>query len=209
MAKRAPLEAPELTDRERILTNIILGLSMTQVLGPGTRTLWESAHFRDLVHFAPWDKAKPGDLVLATTGGTNRWTVGWYVEDLPGDYGGGVIREIGTGALCNYSNETFRPIRNLAPLELLEGEQRQFYLKVLKAFARGDEYLYRFGGLTFDGASASIRIREAHGGFGSPSHPFLVNLQWTRRTSVATILRTMREQGYGTRSFRQAEASNG
>lgn len=187
-----------ITDRERILLAIIWHLSHTQTTLNRSRS---SAAFGDHVHFAPWDEPRPGDLVLASCGRFHEYTIGYYVEPLPGPFGGAVIREIGTGNLCDYSNESFKPIRNLPPLVLLEGAERAFYNKVLAAFRSGDEYCYRFGGIKFDGSRVEITIREAFGGMGGRSTPFSFCMDWNQRTSVKAILSAMRLAGYGTRSF--------
>ena len=204
-----------LSDRERILMAIIDRLSATFTLAPACRNRgWSSDGFKDsygseYVHFAPWDKAKPGDLVLAKTGHVSEWKVGWYVEPLPGSYGGAVIREIGTNRLCNYGNEDFCPIRGLDSITLLEGDKRQFYAKVMTAFRKGDEYVYRFGGLTFEGNEAVIGVREVFGGAlsGAGSEPFYVRLVWSKKTSVKAILAAMRAGGYGTHKFIKVEQS--
>ena len=197
-----------LTDRERILMTIIDRLSSTMMLRAHPPHLnWSSDYYKSddggigYVHFAPWKKPEPGDLVLANTGHVSEWKIGWYVEKADG-IGGAVIREIGTDRLCNYGNESFTPILGMAPLALLESDQRSFYVKVQRAFAKGDEYLYRFGGLRFDGAEAVITIREAFGGLGAPTVPFEVRLPWTKRTPIAAILKAMRDAGYGTKDFR-------
>lgn len=203
------VETP-LSDRERILMTIISQLATTQTLR-GPRNSWSSEHYRDsddrhFVHFAAWKTPKAGDLVLAKTGHVSPWKVGFYVEPLPGSFGGAVIREIGSNKLCNYANESFEPIVGLHEIELLEGDRRAFYVKVMKAFRRGDEYLYRFGGLKFTGDEAVIGVREAHGGLRNESVPFEVRIHWNKRMAVSKILEAMRAQGYGTKSFRPTQA---
>lgn len=203
----------ELTDRERILMTVVAQLCSTMVLAPGCKAFapgaFKDANGYDYVHFGLTSgerEPKAGDLVLAKTGPVSPWKVAWYVEPLPGPYGGAVVREIGTGRLCNYGNEEFTPIIGMPPLELLEGEQRVFLSKVRKAFRRGDEYLYRFGGVDFDGDEAVIWVREAFGGLGATgdneeSVPFEVRMKWSRKTTIKAILEAMRAAGYGTREF--------
>lgn len=197
---------PPLSDRERILMIIIEGLSSSAMLARHDVREWNSEGYRRIggdgyyVHFAPWRKPEKGDLVLAKTGFVSRWKIGWFVEK---QADGALIREIGSDKLCNYGNESFEPIVGLdGDLRLLEGDRYQFLVKVYKAFARGDEYIYRFGGLRFDGDDAVITIREVFGGLGKPSVPFEARMHWTKRTSVAAILKAMREAGYGTKDFR-------
>ncbi len=200
------VETP-LSDRERILMTIITQLSTTQMLrGSPPPHNWSSDYYKDTgggfyTHFASWQKPKAGDLVLATTGRVSPWKVGFYVEPLPGDFGGSVIREIGSDKLCNYANEEFRPIVGLSEIDLFEGKRREFYIKVLKAFSAGDKYLYRFGGLRFDGETAIVRIREAHA-FTDGSTPFEVAVPFRSRISVKSILAAMVAGGYGTKSFK-------
>lgn len=199
-----------LNDRERILMTIIDRLASTLILMPGSVHRWGPEAFTTpslgtLVHFANYQEPKPGDLVLAKTGHVSEWKIGWYVEKRYGSFGGAVIREIGSERLCNYDNESFVPIVGLDPIALLEGDKRQFYVKVLHAFRKGDEYVYRFGGLSFEGPEAVIKIREVFGGMGNPSQPFEVRMVWSKRTSAKAILAAMRAGGYGTKSFRPAE----
>lgn len=204
-----------MTDRERILTEIVRQLATTQLLAKGVPRFSEEA-FRDrlpsgseslYVHFAYWEKPKAGDLVLAMTGGIGEWTVAWYVEQLPPNVGGAVVREIGTGRLCNYRNEDFVPIVGLHKSQLLEGEQNEFVNKVHAAFARGDEYTYRYGGVDFEGGGARIWIREVFGGglSGGGSKPFSFVMPFTKKTSVKAILKAMRDNGYGTRKFERVD----
>lgn len=202
-----------LTDRERILMTIIDRLSTTFVLAPACRGSWERKNFLDgqgyeYVHFASYAEPKPGDLVLAKTGNVSEWKIGWYVEKRFGSLGGAVIREIGSDRLCNYDNESFVPIVGLDPIALLEGDKRQFYVRLMRAFAKGDEYMYRFGGLRFKGAEAVITIREVFGGLGAPSKPFDVRMVWNKRLSADKILASLRAGGYGTKSFMPAQTAD-
>jgi hypothetical protein len=207
-----PFNPDILSDRERILMRIIEQLSSTQLMRSRNRS-WSSVDYADTsgghyVHFAYWDDPKPGDLVLAKTGPLSPWKIGFYVEPLSGDFGGAVIREIGSERLCNYTNESFVPIVGLSTIDLLESEQRQFYYKVLKAFHRGDEYLYRFGGIRFKDNVATVTIRERWGGLGADSVPFTVDIEMRKRMAIKAILAKLREGGYGTKSFRPVEAIN-
>ena len=197
-----------MTDRERILTTIVDQLCSTLLLAPGCRG-YEKESFRDsmrsdasyYVHFAHYRDPEPGDLVLARTGGVCEWKVGWYIEKRD-DLGGAVIREIGSDRLCNYGNESFVPIVGLGSLSLLEGDKYEFYVKVLRAFGRCNEYLYRFCGLRFECKEAVVTVREAFGGLGKESNPFDVRMVWSKRKSIKNILQVLRAGGYGTKSFR-------
>lgn len=196
-----------LSDRERILMDIIDRLSGTFLLMRGGLSSHDPAAFQSpslgtLAHFAYYAEPKPGDLVLAKTGHVSEWKIGWYVEKRHGSFGGAVIREIGSERLCNYDNESFVPIYGLDPITLLEGDKREFYVKVMRSFAKGGEYVYRFGGLRYEGPEAVITIREVFGGMGQPSQQFDVRIVWNKRLSVKKILAAMRAGGYGTKSFR-------
>lgn len=207
----------DMTDKERILMALVSKLASTQLLAfPGIswgreRFVKTYAGSTDVyTHFAYWEKPKAGDLVLAKTGGVSPWKVGWYVEPIAGNFGGAVIREIGTGKLCNYGNEDFVPIVGMNKSTLLEGEDYQFYCKVLAAFQKGDEYRYRFGGVDFESDTAVIWIREVFGGVikngEQGSKPFSISMKFNKRTSVKAILKAMRDGGYGTRKFEPVEA---
>lgn len=208
MTKRLPKKAgrnpnPSLTDRERILMTIIENLYHSQ--GVAINNTWSSEPYQYKnggyrVHFAPWKKPEPGDLVLASTGNVSRWKIGWYIKKMDGDEGA-VIREIGTKCLCNYSNESFYPIIGLRTIETLEQDERKFYIKVLKAFQLADEYVYKFNNITFESGIAIISVRERFGGMGEESVPFDIRIRWTKSMNINSILTTMEEQGYGYRSF--------
>lgn len=188
-----------MTDKERILTNIILRLKSDIAHIGG---MHDEAMHGDYVHFACCgaDKPKIGELVIAeTTPWVHDYTIGFLTE-IHSDMC--VIREIGSERLCNYSNESFRAIRGLQNTETLEGRQYEFYQKVLQAFSKGDEYLYRFGGISFDGPVCRVMVREVFGGHGGVSIPFAIDIPWRGRRSVKKILQAMRDGGYGTRSFR-------
>lgn len=207
----------ELTDKERILMTVVDRLSRTQILCHTNG--FDKEFYRDsitgqlYVHFAYYRSPVKGDLVLGKTGimrGAHRWLIGFYVEPLSGGVGGALIREIGSQATCRYSNEEFVAIEGLSKTELLEGEQFQFYHRVLAAFQRGDEYFYRFGGLDFEGGDAVVWVREVfNGGLSGKegSKPFSVRMTWNKRTSVKRILEMLKAGGYGTHKFERCEVA--
>lgn len=190
-----------LTDRERILTYLVCRLLSTAVLCRGA-SVHSPDGWNDKVHFAFYRKPEPGDLVVGQTGyarGVHEWSIGWFVTAIAD---GAVIREIGSERLCNYTNEEFIPIVGIDRSRLLEGEKFLFQEKVEMAFARGDEYAYRFGGVDFTGkGTAQIWIREVFGGHNGDSKPFAVEVRFTPKMSVGKILKAMRAGGYGTRKF--------
>lgn len=207
-----------MTDRERILTIVIQRLlhgSLSNRFKDGHKEEdWKPSPSGILdTHFAWYAKPapQPGDLVVAWTGHACEWTVGWYVEKLPGDYAGALIREIGSRRTCRYSNEEFIPIRGLYPNQLLEGARYQTYVKLQKAFAKVDDWNRRFGGVDFEGTDpmetkGTLRawVRERYGGALSgegESKPFAISIPWTRTMSIKTLAAALVEGGMLTREF--------
>lgn len=193
-----------LTDRERILTYVIQGLQTSALLCPrGDR--WNAQSWADgdrmYLHFARYRKPVKGDLVMGMTGRVDQWKIAFYEGMQDPSQELHLVRDINTGRLCNYGNEEFIPIVGLTPTQLLTGDRRQFYYKVLKAFHRADAYLQLFGGLEFDGDDAVIWIRERWGGMGRISVPYSIRVRWTKRMSVKAILAAMDAGGFGWRSF--------
>lgn len=189
-----------LTDRERILVNVVRQMHSTMIMKCKADFLSSAVNGEcDYAHFSCMKKPSPGDLVLAQTGGDPQWKIGWYVEPIGHD--GAVIREIGGNALCNYTNESFHPLVGMHKTYLLEGEQYKAHLKVLAAFRKGDEHAYRYGGVDFEGDEMIVTVREWHGGFGRDSHPFKVRMKYGKKTTVKSILANLRAGGYGSADF--------
>lgn len=210
-----PRPVPPLSDRERILTRLVTALASSQLLrrpaapyyGEGS---YDSGTLGTLVHFAYWRAPKPGDLVLAKTGGVSRWSVGYYVESLPSSLGGALIREIGTGRTCRYENEEFVPVVGLSQTDLLEGDQYQFYLKVLRVWRRDDRgYMQPFGGIAFGGdGMVTLTVRARYGGvlYGKRgAKPYSITMPWTRHTTQKAIVAALVAGGWGTRQFEPLE----
>jgi hypothetical protein len=196
-----------MNDKERILMSVIRGLRSTT--GLVRNNLWGSENYkRDggdgyYVHFAPWKDPQKGDLVLCEAMSIDDWSVG-FVHMVISNHEC-IIREIGSDRLCRVSNEGFSPIIGMSSIDLLEGAQYGFYQKVLKAFRKGDEFLYCFGGIDFDGEDAIIWVRERYGGIirfrEHGSAPFSIRMRWSDKTTIKAILQAMRDGGYGTREF--------
>jgi len=189
----------DLTDRERILLHIIRSLYSGSLLtSRGAR-------------FGTCEKSElgAGDLVLGLTAsmrGYHRWSISEIVAPLSDALGGYLVRDIVTGETCEYSNEMFVRIDGLDRTNdvFLCGTRRTLHKKVMAAFRRGGSYEYRYGGLNFDGPhDARIVIRCVFGGVkvDEVAQPFEVPIHFTSRTSVAAILRTMIEGGYGTHQW--------
>jgi len=188
-----------MTDKERILINIIRNLYSTQLTLAITH--WKDEKFyKDKVYFDYWNEPKKGDLVLTLSGSINEWTIGFYEEYL--GYDEALIREIGTNNICRYGNESFIPIKGLNSISLLERDKYKFYIKVLKAFGREDSYKYRFGGLDFkENNEVVIWVREVFGGMIKKTKPFDINMVWNKKISIKRILEIMKNNGYGTKPF--------
>lgn len=193
-------------DKTRILTAIVRGLAFGAVEHDlAVRRLRgdDEANNRVRVMYPHVRKPGPGDLVLCVTSGVHRFSVAVWVREHPsGD--GAILRELGSGDECWVANEMFYVIGGLDALDLLEGKERAFYLKVRKAFKRGGDWLHRFGGLEFFGEGrrvAQITIREVFGGVipekGTDSAPIVFEMAWGPRTTIKAILEAMKAHGYG------------
>lgn len=202
---------PPMTDKERILMNIIQELRTTSALGPAGKP-WDSEAYRDdnggyYVHFAPWigdDEMQPGTLVICETSYVGPWKIAYLVRRV--EYGRWIIREIGTDRLCDMGNEKFVPIIGMSPSQLWEGDQYRFSQKVIQAFALGDEMWYRYGGMEFDAdGKATVSVRARYGGmlqFGKHgAKPFQIQISWTPQMTVEEILEVLKAGGYGTRQW--------
>jgi hypothetical protein len=190
-----------MNDKERILMLILERLYSTQVL---CLRAYDEIKFRDgeYVHFGGYDDRpiQRGDLVMAQTGSISDWKIAWVHTVVTNDTC--ILREIGSNRLCNYGNGRFVRIAGMHESLLLEGDKYLFKQKIIRAFQRGDEYIYRFGGVDFlDDGSAKIWIREMFGGLKDKSEPFSFEMKWNKNTSIKKILETMIENGYGTRKF--------
>lgn len=200
-----------MTNKERILMKIIQELRFSQTLAPAVgfrgydKENWIGSDGREYVHFGSYVQDKElrvDDLVLCATSGMgnpHEFTVG-FIHEIVG-FGDCVIREIGTDRLCRISNEQFIPIKGLKDYQLWEKDKYEFSVKVHKAFAKGDEDWYRYGGLDFEDDEAIIWIREKFGGLTKPSKPFAAKMKWNKKTTIKAILGAMKEAGYGTRKF--------
>lgn len=192
-----------MNDKERILMTILERMSMTQTLCLRGN---QEKQFQDkdgqYVHFGCYDdrKVQAGDLVMAFTGPVSDWKIAWVDQVISDNEC--VLREIGSHRLCRWSNEQFKRIVGLDSSLLLEGDQYQFQIKVMRVFRKEDQYWYRFGGIDFlPNQIARIWIREAFGGIRNPSKPFSFEMPWNKRISLKKITEAMYANGYGTRKF--------
>jgi len=191
--------APSLTARERILITVIDRLCWTQS-SLSHRELnarhsdFYIEHGESLVHFAPWDQPQRGDLVLlAGREEISSWKIAQYVEPLA-EVGSAVIRDLGSELRCEVKEERFVPIRGLPATHLLEGEAWVLYTKIQKALSRAKLY-HRFGGLQVEADQAMVRIRPYPTGLQRDAQPFAVSFTWSKRMSIAQILRALTAGG--------------
>lgn len=149
-----------MTDKERILMHIISTITINEV---GNKHNRNKSWFNGNMFSLSKKDYKKGDISVAITSsihGINEFTVG-SIEEIKDDCV--VIREFGTGRLCNYYNESFYTFdRNyFSPYELLEGKQFKIY-KFLDKLMNDSDSWCRFKSLQFneDGTMARFEIRE-------------------------------------------------
>lgn len=187
-------------DKERILMTIITRMAKLDLSGYDEKQGFPRVSI---------DEPKPGDLVVCKSSGPHPYAVGWAVSEHDPHGAALTIREIGTERTCHVSNDSFYVLKGFGPDAFLEGKQRGLRDKVMKAFRRGDEYAYRYGGLSFpEPGVAVLLVREVWGGLAHKSLPFPVEIKWNSRTSIKAILQAMRDAGYGTRVFDLAPVDN-
>jgi len=197
-----------MNDRERILMSILQRLQFTQglCLHGDYKKQFEKDGNTEYVHFGTFDDRplQIGDLVMGQTGPIDDFKIGWVHKIISFD--NLIIREIGSDRLCNYSNESWKRIVGMDKSLLLEGDKYNFNIKVQKAFHRGNEFSYRFGGVDFEEDTAKIWIREAFGGMiNGGTVPFSFVIPWNKKTTIKKILELMIENGYGTKKFERSE----
>lgn len=185
-----------MTDKERILTYILSRISHTAVRYSDGYT---SKIDNDDVYFQyPKDNAnglKINDIVLCQTSGIHDFTIG-YVVSIDG-YSEITIRDIASERICKIGNDSFLVLKNLSEEQLLYGDKWIMRNKIMKAFAKGDEWLYRYGGVIFEFDIVHIKIRERLA--LKNREPFIVSMRWDRTTTIKSILQAMRDGGYGTK----------
>ena len=190
------MSANSISDKERILMHLINRLVSVDVRDYAKRNGFP---------YACADEPVPGDLVIRQSSGRHNehpWVVGFAASDYDKQTAALTVREIGSDRECRVSNDSFYVVKNIGPDTLLTGQERKFYLRVIRAFGRGGEWGYRYGGVSFGPEkTATIMVREAFGGLDRESIPFAVTMKWDGRTGINTILKAMRDGGYGTRKF--------
>ncbi len=197
-----------LSDKERILTHIILELKSVEIHRK-EGIPWSSEAFRKCdfegigyhPHCARWKKPEKGDLVICETSGTHHGTVGIIKELI--SYDEVLIQGVGDTQCVRVWNDRFVPILgiDLKRDVFLCGDEWKFYLKVKKAFKRGSEYMYRYNGIEINGNKAIISIRLSF-----DEKKFNVELFWNKKTTIKQILLIMRNEGYGSKYTKPIKA---
>jgi len=204
---RRKQQAPD-SDRERILCNIAsqLAYELNSLHNYLRRRRIDVPDRYIHVEIVNERDVQKGDLVscwTSTTRQQNPFLVS-FVEG-PADNGDGLLlRAIGTDRLSNYGNEQFIRITGIPERLLWEGDKRAFAIKVNKAFRKLDNMWHCFRGLRFDPDNqqlAYIFVGERFGGGEKPTKPYRIDITYTKRTTIKSIIQQMKEQGYGTRQF--------
>lgn len=186
-----------MTDKERILTYIISRLSYVATRygdGYSAKMNDDDVYFQYLKGNNA-NELQVNDIVFCQTSGIHDFTVG-YVVSIDG-YSEITIRDIASERTCKIQNDSFLILKNLSEEQLLYGEEWIMRNKIIKAFARGDEWLYRFGGVKFEADIAHIKIRERHA--LKKREPFVISIKWHKNTTIKAILQAMRDGGYGSK----------
>jgi hypothetical protein len=197
-----------LSDRERILSYIIHELR-SMPLHMKANIPWSSEAYRKSrvwgegyhPHFAPWKKPEKGDLVICETSGIHHGTIGIIKQLI--SYDEALIQGVGDYRCIRVSNDRFIPIVgiDLCKDVFLCGEEWIFYLKVRKAFKRGDEYMYAYNGIQIQENKAIISIR-CRGFPKEDQQPFNIEVIWNKKTTIKYILSKMIDGGYGSKYSR-------
>lgn len=181
-------------DRERILTALV----MRMVAEP---EYWSSEIIQNRVH-----KLVVGELVCTYMAGrVDNWNVGFLHKIWDEGDGWGeryLIRDIETGELCRWSNVMMIPVgRFLKETDLLVGNERKFYLKLLKAIKK-DEYFHRFWSLEFpEPGKYQFWVRDRIADLGpNGQYPALYKIEgkWTAKMSIKSLKDYLYDSGYST-----------
>lgn len=185
-----------MTDKERILTYILSRISYASTRYSDGYTA--KINDDDVYFQYPGSNAHDlqiNDIVFCQTSGIHDFTVG-YVVSIDG-YSEITIRDIASERTCKIQNDSFLILKNLSEEQLLYGDKWIMRNKIMKAFAKGDEWLYRYGGVKFENNIVHIKVRERHA--LKKREPFIISMQWDNKTTIKAILQSMRDGGYGTK----------
>lgn len=198
MAKRKPA----LTDRERILTNILLSLVHTQYLclratqEEKFKEVLKEYGLREYVHFGGFDDRPlcAGDLVIEQTGKPSEWTVAWVEKVYSPD--NVLVREIGSNRLCNYENGRFIRIAGMRTEKVVDGGQYKFYEKLDRALEIADDFHHRLVSVEFpDKRTCRVSMMNRYGRLSS--HQYAFDINFNSKTTIKQIVKLLEQKGIG------------
>lgn len=185
-----------LTDRERILTEVLRALLFTQrlCLHKTSEADFKRDSGGEYAHFGGYDDRpiQVGDLVLAQSGRISNWSVGWVAQIYSEHHI--LMRDIGSNKVCDYSNESFVRIAGMYEEHILDGDKYAFYKKLLKALDQADDFHHRFRSIHFPSERvARIGIAEKWANEVTAQ----IEIKFTKRTTIKQILSTLQANGVG------------
>jgi len=170
-----------MNDKERILMSIVRRAYELSLIGRTSRPSREK-HEHELSFDA--ENIKTGDLVMALTSQPDDFMVGYMHQKI--GYSESVIREIGTGKLCNYKNEEFLAIRGLQESDYYDGPRREMYEKVLKVDYQIYDKHYRYlkeVKVTDDEVSFSVVVPATQ------KELFTCKFEYNSRTTIKSMVK--------------------
>jgi hypothetical protein len=204
-----------MTDRERILTNLVVRLAaelqIHQMRLPPPDEETRGIRVTGPDFGTGKISAAPGDIVVGMTAGFRRpdtWSVCRLDHQL--GHSDAVVRDLANPELlCRYGNERFLHVRvDMDDPVYLVGAQRKLYVKAEKAFRRADPHKQRFYGVEFDADDpclARILIGPRYGtSFFRDDRqymevvPWEIEVRFNSRTTIKSILEAMEAAGLGT-----------
>jgi len=184
-----------MTDKERILFYILRQLSFNRIkYNDGVAGLAITDVFFRHPEYGK-NEIKIGDIVLCQSSGIHDWTVGYVHEIKTDSYI--VVKDLTSDRKCNIENDSFLVLEGVMNEHLLYGEQLKLKNKIIKAFRKEDEWLYRYGGIRFDNNLAYVTITERLAIKGR--EPFEIEIYFTKNTTIKSIIEQLRAGGYGSK----------
>lgn len=172
-------------DKLRILTKVIQGLVIK----------W--------AHFDSPDDIKVGDLVVWITTSETDFSVGFVAEI--GD--SIIVREIGSDRSIKLSGAMVNLSGLLGENDLLDGDKRRFFEKLMLALAHNEEDGYLFDRLEFNGDQVTVWIKQPRAFqviLKRKTKPF--SIQVPLIFDPYAIRRYLNLGGYGSREFEPEDA---
>lgn len=210
------MPSDRMTDRERILTEIITRLTSTMMFAkmkPSPKGgMWidydgdASAQFVGTYVVKP----SPGDIVQCNTQFSPEWKYAVFLEDNNGANGGHwLLREIGGMKTVRMFNESLSVLVGVPPHIFYEGHQRQLYEWATSAafserYNPKAEHLVRSGGAEFVGDILRVWVRphifipdeKTVDGKTVYVKPWFVELKWSEKTRLKDIVDAMIAAGF-------------